>query len=75
MRLNREYFKYLLHRYDVAFMKLLGSGVRQTINFNHISNSLLAFPPLSEQTAIANLLDEKTKNHDSKHGQAQCKAR
>jgi len=62
--LNREYFKYLLHRYDVAFMKLLGSGVRQTINFNHISNSLLAFPPFPEQTAIANFLDEKTKKID-----------
>lgn len=58
--INRGYFKYLLHRYDVAYMKLLGSGVRQTINFGHIANSLLLFPPLPEQTAIANYLDKKT---------------
>ena len=63
-QINRQYYKYLLHRYDVAYMKLLGSGVRQTINFNHISNSLLAFPPLPEQTAIANFLDEKTTKID-----------
>jgi len=60
LEINKEYFKYLLHRYDVAFMKLLGSGVRQTINFNHIANSLLAFPPPEEQTAIANFLNRKT---------------
>jgi len=62
--INRQYYKYLLHRYDIAYMKLLGSGVRQTINFNHISNSLLAYPPLKEQIAIANFLDEKTTKID-----------
>lgn len=62
--INKSYFNYLLHRYDVAYMKLLGSGVRQTINFNHISNSLLAFPPPEEQTAIANFLDDKTAKID-----------
>jgi len=54
----------LLHRYDVAYMKLLGSGVRQTINFNHIANSTLPFPPLKEQTIIANFLDKKTAQID-----------
>lgn len=58
--INKSYYKWLLHRYDVAYMKLLGSGVRQTINFNHIADSILAFPPLSEQTTIANFLDKKT---------------
>jgi len=56
----KGYYKYLLHRYDVAFMKLLGSGVRQTISFNHIANSILIAPPIPEQTAIAEFLDEKT---------------
>lgn len=60
IELDKSYFNYLLHRYDVAYMKLLGSGVRQTISFNHIANSLLAFPPLPEQTAIATFLDDKT---------------
>ncbi|MGI0153815.1 restriction endonuclease subunit S [Pseudidiomarina sp. WS423] len=62
--LQKQYFKYLLHRYDVAYMKLLGSGVRQTISFNHIANSLLVSPPLEEQTLIANFLDKKTAQID-----------
>jgi len=41
-------------------MKTLGSGVRQTISFAHIKDSELVFPPLKEQTAIAQLLDRKT---------------
>ncbi|TRW48063.1 restriction endonuclease subunit S [Aliidiomarina halalkaliphila] len=60
----KEYFKYLLHRYDVAYMKLLGSGVRQTISFNHIANSLLLSPPMEEQTLIAKFLDQKTAQID-----------
>ncbi|MDC3214423.1 restriction endonuclease subunit S [Pseudoalteromonas distincta] len=64
VNMSKEYFKYLLHRYDVAYMKLLGSGVRQTINFNHIANSLLLVPPMPEQTAIANFLDKKTAQID-----------
>jgi len=62
--INKDYFKYLLHRYDVAYMKLLGSGVRQTISFNHIANSLLVIPPINEQTAIANFLDAKSSQID-----------
>jgi len=57
--MDKRYFKYLLHRYDVAYMKLLGSGVRQTISFNHIANSILVAPPLHEQRAIAAFLDDK----------------
>lgn len=64
-QIDKNYYKWLLHRYDVAYMKLLGSGVRQTINFNHIANSVLAFPPLPEQTAIANFLDNKTTKIDT----------
>ncbi|EGG93474.1 Type I restriction-modification system, specificity subunit S [gamma proteobacterium IMCC1989] len=45
-------------------MKLLGSGVRQTISFNHIANSLLILPPETEQVAIANFLDQKTAQID-----------
>lgn len=63
-RINKVFFKYLLHRYDVAYMKLLGSGVRQTISFNHIANSLLIYPSLKEQLEIANFLDQKTAQID-----------
>ena len=62
--LSKQYFNYLLHRYDVAHMKLLGSGVRQTISFSHIANSLLPTPPLPEQKAIATFLDQKTAKID-----------
>lgn len=57
--IDRGYFKYLLHCYDVAYMKLLGSGVRQTISFGHISSSLLLCPPLKEQSAISKFLGLK----------------
>jgi len=58
--LSKNYYKWLLHIFDVAFMKTLGSGVRQTLSFNHIANSELVFPLLKEQTAIAQFLDDKT---------------
>ena len=60
VEIQKKYYKYFLHRFDVAFMKLLGSGVRQTLNWNDIANCDLIFPPLPEQTAIAQYLDEKT---------------
>jgi type I restriction enzyme S subunit len=60
VNLDKNYFKYFLHRFDVAYMKLLGSGVRQTLNYNDIANCELIFPPLEEQTAIAQFLDRKT---------------
>jgi type I restriction enzyme, S subunit len=60
VKLNKTFYKYFLHRFDVAFMKLLGSGVRQTLNWNDIANCELVFPPLPEQTAIAAFLDRKT---------------
>lgn len=63
--INKDFYKWFLHQYDVSYMKLLGSGVRQTINFNHIANSLLAFPPIHEQEAIANFLDDKTAKIDA----------
>jgi type I restriction enzyme S subunit len=61
---NKDYFKFLLHRYDVEFMKLLGSGVRQTISFNHISDSLLIYPPLEEQFSISKFLNHKCSQID-----------
>jgi type I restriction enzyme S subunit len=60
VKVDKTYYKYFLHRFDVAFMKLLGSGVRQTLNWNDIANCDLIFPPILEQTAIANFLDRKT---------------
>jgi type I restriction enzyme S subunit len=64
IELNKTYFKYFLHRFDVAFMKLLGSGVRQTLNWNDIANCDLILPSLAEQTAISVFLDHKTAKID-----------
>lgn len=62
--ISKNYYKWLLHIFDVAFMKTLGSGVRQTLSFTHIANSELVFPPLQEQTTIAQFLDDKTTKID-----------
>ena len=58
--LDKSYFKWLLHRFDVAYMKVLGSGVRQTLNYSDIGNCDLIFPPIPEQSAIADFLESKT---------------
>lgn len=65
VNLDRNYFKWFLHRFDVAFMKLLGSGVRQTLNYNDIGNCDIVFPPIPEQTLIANFLEQKTTQIDN----------
>ncbi|MCG8733584.1 restriction endonuclease subunit S [Tenacibaculum finnmarkense] len=62
--LSKNYYKWLLHIFDVTYMKTLGSGVRQTLSFTHVTNSKLVVPPLSEQTKIAEFLDDKTKKID-----------
>jgi type I restriction enzyme, S subunit len=57
--ISKEYYKWLLHIFDIVFMKTLGSGVRQTLSWTHIATSELVFPPLREQTAIATFLNDK----------------
>lgn len=59
-RLVKNYIRWLLHEFDVAHMKTLGSGVRQTINFSDIGNSFFLEPSRVEQTQIANFLDRET---------------
>ena len=66
--LSKDYYKWLLHIFDVVYMKTLGSGVRQTLSFTHIANCELVFPPLEEQTAIAHFLDDKTTKIDQAIG-------
>ncbi|WP_165021109.1 restriction endonuclease subunit S [Dysgonomonas sp. ZJ279] len=41
-----------------------GGGVRQSMGFNELGKERLVFPPLPEQTAIANFLDYKTRKID-----------
>lgn len=64
IQIHKDYYKWLLHIYDILYMKTLGAGVRQTINFYDISESLLCLPRDEEQQAIAEFLDEKTTKID-----------
>lgn len=63
-RLNPNYTRWLLQQFDVAHMKTLGAGVRQTINYADIGNSYFFEPPLPEQTQIAAFLDHETAKID-----------
>lgn len=63
--INKAYLNFLLHRFDVAFMKTLGAGVRQTLSYTDIAKCELVEPPLEEQTKIANFLDQKTVQIDT----------
>lgn len=60
IKLDKNYYKWLLHIFDIVYMKTLGAGVRQTLSFTHLANCEVAYPPLQEQTAIAHFLDDKT---------------
>ncbi len=62
--INKSYLNWLLHRFDVAFMKTLGAGVRQTLNYTDISRCELIEPPKEEQIKIANFLNKKTAQID-----------
>ena len=64
-RLVKRYVRWLLQEFDVAHMKTLGSGVRQTINYTDIGNSFFYEPPPEEQTQIAKFLDYETANIDA----------
>lgn len=61
----KSYLKWILREFDIFEMKTFGSGVRQTINFDDIGNSLFCIPPYYEQIEIANYLDEKTSKIDN----------
>jgi len=62
---NKQYLRWLLYEFDVAHMKKLGSGVRQTINYTDIANSLFFHPEFNEQVQIANFLDYETAQIDT----------
>jgi len=61
---NKRYLKWLLHQFDVSFMKTLGDGVRQTLSYTQFKNTVFPNIPIEEQTAIANFLDYKLEKID-----------
>ena len=63
--INKNYLRWLLFQFDVAHMKTLGAGVRQTVNFTDIGNEYFRMPPLQEQQTIANYLDNATAKIDT----------
>lgn len=64
-RLVKNYVRWLLQEFDVAHMKTLGSGVRQTINYSDIGNSFFFQPSQEEQFTIANFLGHETAKIDT----------
>lgn len=59
-RVNPQYLHYALHTYDVKKMFYsMGSGVRQSSNWNEVRYILLPVPPRSEQNQIVRFLDWK----------------
>jgi type I restriction modification DNA specificity domain protein len=62
--INKKYFNWLLHIYDILFMKTLGAGVRQTLNFNDIGKTLLVLPPKDEQEKIVEYIENKISKID-----------
>ena len=63
--LSPRYIRWLLHEFDVAHMKTLGAGVRQTINYSDIGNSYFCAPTEVEQDAISTFLDHETAKIDA----------
>ena len=63
-KLHPNYARWLLQQFDVAHMKTLGAGVRQTINYADIGNSFFFEPSQSEQIQIAAFLDHETAKID-----------
>ena len=61
---SKQYLRWLLQQFDVAHMKTLGAGVRQTIGFDDIGNSFIFKPTHEEQTQIAAFLDYETAKID-----------
>jgi len=62
---DKNYLRWLLYQFDVAHMKTLGAGVRQTVNFTDIGNSYFYQPCSKEQKSIANYLDKATAKIDT----------
>lgn len=56
------FFYYQLHSFDVKKMFYgMGGGLRQSLTYDELKKIQLAVPPLEEQKAIAEFLDNKTK--------------
>jgi type I restriction enzyme S subunit len=65
---SNNYLKYLYYYFDVCRENILEKsfgGTQPNINSGIIRNQIMIFPPLPEQTAIANFLDNKCQKIDA----------
>lgn len=66
---NNSFYHYYLHTIDInKVIYGLGSGLRQNISFEDFKRFPFPFPPLQEQTKIAQFLDDKTTKIDAAIG-------
>ena len=64
--LTPRFAHYLLHGYDLAkVFYRMGGGLRQSLKYADLKHLPLLVPPHSEQTRIANFLDEQTARIDA----------
>lgn len=63
---DKRFYHYFLHTIDInKVIYGLGSGLRQNLRYDDFKRFPFVSPPLPEQTAIANFLDEKTAKIDT----------
>lgn len=61
----QQFIFYLLYSFDISkAIYKLGTGLRQNLSYLDFKRFKVASPPLAEQTAIANFLDQKTAEID-----------
>ena len=64
--IDKNFARWLLYQFDVAHMKTLGSGVRQTLTYTDISNCYAFFPKcLDEQKIIGEFINHETAKIDA----------
>ena len=69
---NSRFYTYFLKSMDYKKMfHGMGTGIRLTLSYNELKNQFLPFPPLDEQTAIAEYLDKETAKIDTAIAQQQ----
>lgn len=65
LNIDADYAHYLLFAYDlIKIYYQIGAGVRQTLKFEDLKRLPILIPSLTEQSAIAKFLDEKTEQID-----------
>lgn len=63
---NPRYLYYVLHAYDlIKGFYGMGAGVRQGLNYDEVKTIRVPFPPIAEQQAIADYLDDQVYQIDS----------